>query len=162
MMEEINASDFVLVVCSASYNEKATSRVAGGVRFESGQILQELHEEGMFNERFLPESENPPGLLQRLGTQTSEAGATARVRVSLASPWTGCVAASPLATQRARLRRYSTNGPSSVPTAGRANRSTPSACACPGACSRVIWPSARARRLYDWAGVGAGGRAVAR
>jgi hypothetical protein len=57
MKEQVGRCEFVLVVCSEGYVQKADGKVPGaglGVRFESAQVLQGLYERGMWNERVLP------------------------------------------------------------------------------------------------------------
>ena len=57
MREEVESADFVLVICSEGYRRKAQGEPSGGgagVRFESVQILQQLYDQRMWNERFVP------------------------------------------------------------------------------------------------------------
>jgi Sulfatase-modifying factor enzyme 1/TIR domain len=57
MKEQVATCDFMLVVCSAGYVQKADGKLPGGglgVRFESAQVLQGLYNRGMWNEWVLP------------------------------------------------------------------------------------------------------------
>ena len=57
MHDQVKIADFVLVICSNGYSQKAERRtpVSGtGVRFESLQVLQELYDANMVNRRYLP------------------------------------------------------------------------------------------------------------
>jgi hypothetical protein len=57
MDRQVDEADFVLVVCTERYSQKAKASkpVSGlGVKFESILILNDLYQAGMWNERFIP------------------------------------------------------------------------------------------------------------
>ncbi len=58
MDDQVQAADFVLVISTAGYRDKASVRSPStsgrGTRFESVLIMQDLYEAGMWNERFIP------------------------------------------------------------------------------------------------------------
>jgi tetratricopeptide (TPR) repeat protein len=54
MLKAIEAADYVVVVSTKRYAEKASESKRSGGRFESVLILQELYELGMNNDRFIP------------------------------------------------------------------------------------------------------------
>ncbi len=55
MEAQVKASDFVLLVCTEGYYQRATTREkASGVLFESVIITQDLYSAAMRNERFIP------------------------------------------------------------------------------------------------------------
>jgi hypothetical protein len=54
MDEQVEESDFVLVVFTERYKQKSREGRQSGARFESVLILQDLYDAGMINERFIP------------------------------------------------------------------------------------------------------------
>ena len=54
MLSELTESDFVLVLCTPRYAEKADAPQQSGVRFESVLLLQDLYEAAMINDKFIP------------------------------------------------------------------------------------------------------------
>jgi Caspase domain/SEFIR domain len=58
MDRQLDAADFVLIVCTASYYRKAKAgrrtRSGRGVKFESVLVVGDLYTAGMWNDRFIP------------------------------------------------------------------------------------------------------------
>ncbi len=54
MEQQLEKSDFVLVVFTERYTQKSREGRQSGVRFESVLILQDLYDAGMINDKFIP------------------------------------------------------------------------------------------------------------
>lgn len=54
MDNQVEESDFVLIVFTERYTERSKEKRKSGVRFESVLMLQELYDAGMINDKFIP------------------------------------------------------------------------------------------------------------